>query len=130
MKFSKPAPATVATFDRAFLTTGGERRTMFGCPCGFEAGQMYCGVFGDDLFVRLAEREREALLSRGGRPFEPMPGRRMREYVVLPGSTVEDGRALVQWMEKAREYARSLPPKAAKRARKPAAKPAIRKAKR
>jgi hypothetical protein len=39
----------------------------------------------------------------------------MREYVVLPKSTVEKPRELVKWVAKALEYASSLEPKAKKK---------------
>jgi TfoX/Sxy family transcriptional regulator of competence genes len=131
MKFEKAPAALVATFDRALLAAGGERRQMFGYPCAFEQGQMFGGIFGPTLIVRLDEAAREAFLREGASPFEPMPGRRMKEYVVLPAAVVADDAALAGWFGKARAYARTLPPKAprsakvraAKGARKPGAAP-------
>jgi TfoX/Sxy family transcriptional regulator of competence genes len=97
MRFEKPPPQLVAIFDRALARSGGDRRQMFGYPCGFENDQMYCGVFGSTLFVRLDEPSREDFLKRGAKPFEPLPGRRMKEYVVLPAAVVEDEAVLVGW---------------------------------
>jgi TfoX/Sxy family transcriptional regulator of competence genes len=111
MKFEKAPASLVATFDRALARSGGERRQMFGYPCAFEAGQMFCGIFGPTIVVRLAEAEREAFLAKGARPFEPMPGRRMKEYVVLPAAVVGDDAKLTRWFETARGYAKTLPPK-------------------
>jgi hypothetical protein len=41
-----------------------------------------------------------------------MPGRVMREYVVVPSRLVAERGALVQWLGEAFRYARTLPPKA------------------
>lgn len=71
---------------------------MFGHPCAFVSVQMFMGVFGNAVFVRLPEDLRgELLAEEGAGPFEPMAGRPMKEYVTLPaglaGRAVE-GRAL------------------------------------
>jgi len=94
---------------------------MFGCPSGFIGGNLFCGVFEDKLFVRLAEGDRNKLLAEeGAEPFDPMGGRPMREYVVFPSEWLEGGddEVLRSWMAKAASYARSLPPKSARRAAK------------
>ena len=61
---------------------------MFGYPCLFVKGHMAAGLFQEDVFVRLGEPDRAAVLQLGGRAFEPVPGRPMREYVILPKATV------------------------------------------
>ena len=122
MRFEKAPASLITTFDRALLKAGGERRQMFGYPCGFEKGQMFCGVFASTVFVRLEEAERESFLKRGAKPFEPTPGRRMKEYVVLPAGVVDDAAALHHWLEMARGFANSLPaspPKPPRRASAP-----------
>jgi hypothetical protein len=121
MRFEKPQPQLVATFDRALARIGGDRRQMFGYPCGFENDQMFCGVFGSNLFVRLDEPTREDFLKRGAKHFEPLPGRRMKEYVVLPAAVVGEEAALVGWFGKGHAYARSLPARKPKPARSPSA---------
>lgn len=113
MAFPKSPAWLVQLFE---ATAPGERRRMFGCPVSFEKGQMFTGVFGDGLFVRLGEVERDELLAvPGARPFAPMEGRPSREYVVLPESMLEDEEAVSAWMERARAYAGSLPPKKPKK---------------
>ena len=59
-------------------------RPMFGQLSAFVNGNMFMGIFGEDVLVRLPEEDRAEVLGAGGRVFEPMPGRPMREYVVLP----------------------------------------------
>ncbi|GAC1482914.1 MAG: hypothetical protein PVSMB9_08730 [Candidatus Dormibacteria bacterium] len=58
-------------------------RPMFGNMAAFVNGNMFAGLFGDELFVRLPESEREKLKKDGGKDFEPMPGRAMTGYVCV-----------------------------------------------
>ncbi len=121
MKFEKPAPWLVTLFDAVLAEAGGDRRLMFGCPAGFLRGQMFCGLFNQQLFVRLAEPERAQLLAMdGAHAFDPMGGRPMREYTVLPESLLEDEEAVLDWVRKANAYAQTLPAKTLARARKQA----------
>ena len=116
MKFEKPPPSLVSLFEARIAGTGAERRSMFGCPCAFAGGNMCAGLFGGSLFVRLGEADRAALLAlQGARPFEPMPGRTMREYVVVPPSMHADPGALDGWIAKAVAYAGGLPARARKK---------------
>ena len=59
-------------------------RPMFGNLAAFVNGNMFAGLFGEDLFVRLPEEEGAKVRKQGGRDFEPMPGRAMRGYVIVP----------------------------------------------
>ena len=58
----------VALFARA---TGGlpgvEQKRMFSYPASFVNGNMFAGLFGEDLFVRLPDVEAAAVRSDGGR---------------------------------------------------------------
>jgi TfoX/Sxy family transcriptional regulator of competence genes len=92
-------------------------RPMFGNIAAFHNGNMFAGLFGDALFVRLPEDERAALIALGGAEFAPMAGRPMKEYVTVPPSWLGDPRATSEWLVRSLEAARSLPPKAPKPAR-------------
>lgn len=83
---------------------------MFGTLAAFADGQMFMGLFGDDLHVRLPEQERASLLAEGGAVLEPMPGKPMREYVTVPNWRSEP-ETVQRWSAKALQYALSLPPK-------------------
>ena len=100
-----------------------ERRKMFGYPCAFVAGNLFTGLHQENVIVRLAERDRVAAIGKGARLFEPMSGRPMREYIVLPESALANRGALAAWLQQGLNYAASLPPKAKKPGRK--AKPAL-----
>ena len=78
---------------------------------------MAAGLFQEDVFVRLGEPDRAAVLQLGGRPFEPVPGRPMREYVILPKETVASQQDLGAWVARAVGCAAALPPKTRARRR-------------
>jgi TfoX/Sxy family transcriptional regulator of competence genes len=90
-------------------------RPMFGQLAAFVNGNMFMGIFGDDVFVRLPEDDREALASAGGGPFEPMAGRPMREYVVLPGAWRDEPDRVREWAARSLDHVDELPPKQPKK---------------
>jgi len=99
-------------FDGIFPGPPAVKRKMFGYPAAFVNGNMFMGLFQDRLILRLAEQPRKELLSvAGASPFEPVPGRPMREYVVAPSAMIGDRKTLSAWSEKALAYGASLPPK-------------------
>ncbi|MEK7328704.1 MAG: TfoX/Sxy family protein [Chloroflexota bacterium] len=118
MEKFKPAPDWIKEL---FADTLGdfpmaEQRKMFGYPCAFVNGQMFVGVFGDKLMMRLAEAERAKFLKlEGAKQFEPMPGRAMKEYVEVPDEILKSAE-LKKWLKKSLAYAQSLPPKVKKTA--------------
>jgi len=60
-------------------------RPVFGNISAFVNGNMFAGLFGNDLFVRLSEESRRELLDKKGASLlEPMKGKPMKEYVVVP----------------------------------------------
>lgn len=93
-------------------------RPMFGNVSAFVNGNMFMGVFGSDLFLRLPEVDREAITEEGGGPFEPMPGRPMRDYVMLPAAWRDDPDRLRDWVARSLDHAEELPPKEPKPGRK------------
>ncbi len=93
-----------------------ERRKMFGYPAAFAGGNLFMSLFQDSLVLRLADEDRAAFLKLDGAShFEPMPGRAMREYVTAPPALLARPKSLAPWIRRSLDYARSIPPKAAKR---------------
>jgi TfoX/Sxy family transcriptional regulator of competence genes len=89
-----------------------EFRPMFGGPCYWTGGNMFAALHQESMIVRLAEEDRAALLGEPGAAlFEPMEGRPMREYVVIPQHIVQDRETVRAWLAKGLAYAASLPPK-------------------
>jgi TfoX/Sxy family transcriptional regulator of competence genes len=112
MRFEKSPDWLVSLFDSAVEGLPLERRKMFGYPAGFVHGQMCCGLFAKQFFLRLSESDRGELLRiEGASEFDPMGGRPMREYVVLPDSMLEDPNGLQSWLARSIGYTTSLPPK-------------------
>ncbi|HEY3522151.1 MAG TPA: TfoX/Sxy family protein [Candidatus Limnocylindrales bacterium] len=112
MEMPKSPPELQARFASATEGIPGlERRKMFGYPSGFVNGNLVTGLFGDGWHVRLPEAEQAEVLAAGGRPFEPMAGRPMRGYVMLPAEILADESALRGWLDRAVALGRSLPPK-------------------
>jgi TfoX/Sxy family transcriptional regulator of competence genes len=112
-RFAKAPEEVVNRFrDVVAGLPGAEVRSMFSYPCAFVHGQMFAGVFADRMMVRLSEKERGELLALpGARPFEPVAGRVMREYVELPAAVTASVAKLRPWFERGLAYAGSLPPK-------------------
>jgi TfoX/Sxy family transcriptional regulator of competence genes len=91
-------------------------RPMFGNVAGFVNGNMFVCLFGSTVAVRLDEPDRAELLAHDGAgPFEPMPGRPMKDYVVLPPQwrDNDDGQA-ADWVQRSLRYVAGLPPKEAR----------------
>jgi TfoX/Sxy family transcriptional regulator of competence genes len=99
-------------------------RPMFGNLAAFVNGNMFTGLFGEDLFVRLSEEDSAKVRKQGGRDFEPMPGRAMRGYVTVPTTWRSKPDAARVWIASALELTRRLPPKAANAKKSAAKKPA------
>jgi TfoX/Sxy family transcriptional regulator of competence genes len=118
MKKWKPAPAkAVAAFEMATSgLAGAEPRKMFSYSCIFARGNMFAGLHEAGMVLRLSEEQRaEFLRLKGAKQFEPMPGRVMREYVVVPKVLLDSPERLRTWIEKSLAYVSSLPAKAKRR---------------
>jgi TfoX/Sxy family transcriptional regulator of competence genes len=119
--FENSPPELVRRFDEiAELLPEARRRQMFGYPACFVNGNLFMGLHRDRLFLRLGETDRASFVSSfGARLFEPMPGRPMREYVVVPPELL-DGPDAAKWAGRALAFAWTLPPKLPATAKKPA----------
>jgi TfoX/Sxy family transcriptional regulator of competence genes len=125
-KWKKAPESLVLRFGQALPRDPAiERRSMFGYPCAFFQGHMFCGLFEDQFIVRLPEAERVAFLKQpGAKVFEPMPGRPMKEYVLIPPAVVERDALLGGWLRQSLDYVGGLPPRAKKPKKAPVARPA------
>jgi TfoX/Sxy family transcriptional regulator of competence genes len=130
MQWRKSSSAMVEAFDAIAPGPPAERRKMFGYPAAFVNGNFFMGLHQDELVLRLPDDARaELMAAKGARQFEPMPGRPMKEYVVVPAALVRDREAVAHWIARSLAWASSLAPKRNKSQPKksPASKPRGRK---
>jgi len=127
MAWKKSPESLVARFhELAPQEAGVQLRPMFGYPACFVNGNMFTGLFQDRWLVRLgADAVAELLAIPDAAPFEPMPGRPMRGFVLLPPDFVDDEEAIRPWLARALAHARSMPPKGAGKAKPKGRKPAV-----
>ena len=122
--WKKSPPELVEVFEAVFPGPPAVARQMFGYPAGFVNGNMFMGLHQHNMVLRLPEGPRAELLAmEGAATFEPMAGRPMKEYVVVPATLLAAPEALEPWVAKALAHGASLPAKAAKAKAKPKAKP-------
>jgi TfoX/Sxy family transcriptional regulator of competence genes len=112
--WSKSPPELVERFEETMSgIPGTSLRKMFGYPAAFAAnGHMCTGLHQDRWVIRLPDDARAELADAGGTPFEPMPGRPMREYLVIPQPILDDAAQLQAWLERSLAYTEALPAKA------------------
>ncbi len=110
-----PAPdALVRTFENAMKDFPmAERRKMFGYPAAFVNGNMFTGLHTTRMVLRLPADVAPAM--PGAQPFEPLPGRSMTGWYVIPPRILASPGELNGWLEKAFKFTRGLPAKAAAR---------------
>jgi TfoX/Sxy family transcriptional regulator of competence genes len=88
-----------------------DERKMFGGIAFLVAGNMACGVRGEDLMVRVEPDTAAALESEPGVSRSAMGSRPMKGWLlVAPEATADDG-DLERWVRRGEEFAASLPPK-------------------
>ena len=89
---------------------GTTRKKMFGGTCHILNGNMMCGVYKDFLILRLGEEQaQKALKLNTVRPFD-ITGKPMKGWVMVEEAGFI-GSKLSRWLEQARKFVESLPPK-------------------
>ncbi len=113
MAWKKSPPELIAAFDKAApRDPRAVRRPMFGYPALFVNGHMFAGTYQEKVVLRLPDAQRAELLKlKDAAAFEPMPGRPMKEYAVVPRQVVARPATLASWVERAFRHALTLPPK-------------------
>jgi len=106
MAWKKSSAGAVQRFDKLVAVHGAKRGLLFGCPVYVLDGERYATLYQDKVVLRLSPADAADLMSRGGRAFEPIKGRRSKDRVVLPEEISANPRSLRTWVEKAVAYAR------------------------
>lgn len=115
MAWKKSPPELIAAFEKAKPADPKvQSRPMFGYPALFVNGNMIAGTFQDKIVVRFGE-DRGIAGAKTAKPFEPMPGRAMTGFFVVPESVVKSPAQLRAWVAHAHGHAKTLPAKVAKR---------------
>ena len=89
-------------------------RPMFGNLAAFVNGNMFTGLFGEGLFVRLPDSEAEAVIKKGGKPFEPVAGHRMGGYVMVWADWQKKPDSVKPLIHRALTLTKAMPAKAKK----------------
>ncbi|MDO8732674.1 MAG: TfoX/Sxy family protein [Actinomycetota bacterium] len=116
MQIPKPSDEAKAQF-RALIPAapGVEVKAMFGNLGAFVNGNMFAGLFGDSLGVKLLDlSSRDELTAiEGTGPYGPVE-RPMGGYIALPTDWASTLSATASWVERAMLEVSALPPKKAK----------------
>ena len=95
-----------------------EVKPMFGNLGAFVNGNLFMGLFGPQVGLKLDAGDREELLAEeGAGPFGPAE-RPMGGYVSLPARWVSSPEEAAPWVDKALLYVASMPPKVKKAGKK------------
>ena len=88
-----------------------DAKKMFGGVCHLLNGNMVCGVYKDYLILRLGEEASgKALKKAYSRPFD-ITGKPMKGWVMLEDRGFKSEDQLRAWLNKAKDFVNTLPPK-------------------
>jgi TfoX/Sxy family transcriptional regulator of competence genes len=91
-------------------------KPMFGNIGSFINGNMFAGLFGQQIFVRLPETDRSRLMEEeGAAEFSPMPGRAMKEYVTFPAQWRNEPEKIKEWINLSLTWVGEMPIKEPKK---------------
>jgi TfoX/Sxy family transcriptional regulator of competence genes len=93
-----------------------QQKKMFGWPCCFVNGNLFTGLHKESILFRLSEKDQATFLRlEGAAEFEPMPGRKMKGYIVFSNPLARDRKELAKWIARSLDHASALPAKAKKK---------------
>jgi hypothetical protein len=116
MKWIKAPDSLKAHIEALMKDVDCDKKPMFGYPAYFINRNMFAGLFGDKVFLRLSPDQvtslKKSFPALGH--LEPMPGRPMKDYYELPEKLHTDIKRISKIIQDAAEHCRSLPAKASK----------------
>jgi len=92
-------------------TTSFAERKMFGGIGFLIKGNMACGVYKDNLIVRLSETEYARVIAMPNVGLFDITGRPMKNWITVKSEGVESDKELRQWVERGVKFAKTLPDK-------------------
>jgi TfoX/Sxy family transcriptional regulator of competence genes len=89
-------------------------RKMFGYLAYFIDGNMFTGLFEEQVFLRLSNKDQSKFTEEysNAKHFEPVEGRKMKNYIVVPKEVYSSEEAFKHWLARSLEYTRTLPKRA------------------
>ena len=85
------------TIAAALADDGAVKSQMFGMPTMKVGGKAFAGLYEDNMVFKLTgDAHQRALALKGAHLFEPMKGRPMKEWVVVPASGAKDWHSLAK----------------------------------
>lgn len=99
--------------EKLIINYESRKKPMFGAPVYFVNDNMWTGVKGGIVFLRLSEDDRSAIQSECDevKPFEPRPNFIMKEYVEIPESKLTEDEFIHNWLDISYSFVKNLPPK-------------------
>jgi TfoX/Sxy family transcriptional regulator of competence genes len=115
--WKEPKPELVDLLSMELKGLDCELRKMFGSPAYFVNNNMFIGVHGDHIFMRLSQNDRETILKERDdvSPFVPREGRTMKEYVAFEESFLRDVEIFREWRDRSFTFVSSLPERKSKK---------------
>jgi TfoX/Sxy family transcriptional regulator of competence genes len=90
-------------------------RLVFGNTAAFVNGNMFVGLWGNDVFVHLSDKDNQELLkNKGASTFEPMKGKAMKGYTFIPSDWRKEPEKVHLWVTRSLDFAAKLPKKGKK----------------
>jgi TfoX/Sxy family transcriptional regulator of competence genes len=113
MEWEKASPELGVALGDLLVGFRCHKRVMFGAPVYFINDNMFSGVKGNVVFLRLSAGDRKVIMDESDdvRPFEPRPNFFMKEYVEIPESQLVDHDFITKWLQVSYAYVSSLPAK-------------------
>jgi TfoX/Sxy family transcriptional regulator of competence genes len=117
MEWKKVSAELCEVIDAALASYDCSKKMMFGCPAYFINNNMFAGVQADNIFIRLSEQDRKEIFLSCDEvsTFEPVAGRQMKEYVVLPEPVYSDSEIFEKWLDRSYIFTKSLVPREPKK---------------
>ena len=111
--WKKPKREVAEFLSRELADLDCEQKKMFGYPVYFVNDNMFMGVHGENIFMRLSAEDRARILRERGdvTMFTPVEGRTMKEYVTVTDTLFNDLEQFRFWRERSFAFVSSLPPK-------------------
>jgi TfoX/Sxy family transcriptional regulator of competence genes len=109
MAYNEEIDTRITTIVSRWKNTAAKK--MFGGVCHLLNGNMVCGVYQDYLILRLGETESTAALKQPfTKPFD-ITGKPMKGWVMVERRGFKTDGQLKSWLNKARTFVKTLPPK-------------------